>query len=98
MTDTNLPISSDDSEAHSERPTASSESFTPRSPWPAPDAAGATGAAGAARSGQTVLVSVNSPEEFLAELRDRPPNIDGVLRLNVRWHADESGAPRHYLW
>src|SRR5207244_7625160 len=38
------------------------------------------------------------PEAFLAELRERGPHVDGVLRLSFRRQADESGAPIHELW
>ena len=102
MTDTNLPTSSGDGEGPSERPPALPESSaTAELPPPAAGARGApdaTGATGATHLWQTVLVSFNNAEEFLSELRDHPPNVDGVLRLTFRWHADESGAPLHDLW
>ena len=59
----------------------------------APEHAGALGS-----SGQTVLVAFGTPDEFLAELRDRGPNVDGVLRLTFRWHPDAGGAPATDLW
>ena len=45
-----------------------------------------------------VLVAFSNPDEFLAELRDRGPNVDRVLRLTFRWHTDASGAPVTDLW
>jgi|GEM_PF-4489785 len=66
---------------------------------PAPSDAGAPEHAGApGSSGQTVLVAFGTPDEFLAELRDRGSNVDGVLRLTFRWHPDAAGAPVTDLW
>jgi hypothetical protein len=47
---------------------------------------------------QTVLLAFGNPDEFLAELRDYGPNVDGVLRLTFRWHPYESGAPINELF
>jgi len=47
----------------------------------------------ASQGGQTVLVAFSNAEEFLDELRERGPNVDGVLRLAFRWHPDASGLP-----
>lgn len=47
---------------------------------------------------QTVLVAFGNADEFLAELRDRGPNVDGVLRLTFRWHPYEGGAPLNALF
>ena len=71
-------------------------------PQPDPGASGASENTGASRTsgsaGQTALVAFSSPDEFLAELRDRGPNVDGVLRLTFRWHPDAAGAPVTDLW
>ena len=48
--------------------------------------------------GSTTLIAFSNPDEFLAELRDRGPNVDGVLRLTFRWRADVDGAPVSDLW
>ncbi len=48
--------------------------------------------------GQTVLVAFSSVEEFLDELRERGPNVDGALRLTFRWQPDSSGLPISDLW
>ena len=39
-------------------------------------------------AGQAALISFTNPDDFLDELRDRGPNVDGVLRLTFRWHPD----------
>ena len=59
--------------------------------------AASAGARPSPHSVQTVLLAFSNPDEFLAELRDRGPNVDGVLRLTFRWHPYESGAPINEL-
>src|SRR5688500_7490400 len=48
-------------------------------------------------AGQSALVSFTNPDDFLDELRDRGPNVDGVLRLTFRWHPD-AALPVTDLW
>ncbi|HET7771522.1 MAG TPA: hypothetical protein VFN74_22310 [Chloroflexota bacterium] len=48
-------------------------------------------------AGQSALISFTNPDDFLAELRDRGPNVDGVLRLTFRWHPD-AALPVTDLW
>lgn len=52
----------------------------------------------APRPGQTTLLQFSNPDEFLTELRDRGPNVDGTLRLTFRWRPDAEGMPISDLW
>ena len=44
-----------------------------------------------------LVVRFSNPEEFLAELRERGPNLEPVVRITFRWTRDESGAPLIHL-
>lgn len=60
--------------------------------WPArlDDGHGGAGARG-------VCVRFNSPQEFVAELRRRPPDVEPVVRLTYRWSPDPAGLPLRHL-
>ena len=55
--------------------------------------AGGTGA----HDVRPLVVHFSNPEEFLAELRERGPNLEPVVRITFRWTRDESGAPLVHL-
>ena len=40
-----------------------------------------------------VRIAFSNPGEFLAELRQRGPNLEPLVRVTFRWTADASGAP-----
>jgi hypothetical protein len=61
---------------------------------PATDAPTAAPTAGRAWG---VSVRFNSPQEFLAELRRRPPDIEPVVRLTYRWSPDPAGLPLRHV-
>src|SRR4051812_31798902 len=44
-----------------------------------------------------LVVHFSNPDEFLAELRARGPNLEPVVRITFRWTRDESGAPLVHL-
>jgi hypothetical protein len=65
---------------------------------PGPDPAAQSPGQPGGRSGQAVLVAFADPDEFLKEIAERPPNVDGVLRLSFRWQRDDADAPVAELW
>jgi len=71
-------------------------------PQPDPGASGTSENTGASSTsgngGQTALVAFSNSDEFLAELRDRGPNVGGVLRLTCRRHPDTAGVPVTDPW
>ena len=77
--------------AGSTGPSEFSDPTDPTCPTPRVDEAGGW-------PGQTTLLRFTNPEEFLAELRERGPNVDGTLRLTFRWQADTEGLPISDLW
>lgn len=51
----------------------------------------------ARRPTQVVRVAFSNPGEYLAELRQRGPNLEPLVRVTFRWTADASGAPVSHL-
>jgi hypothetical protein len=43
--------------------------------------------------GAALRLAFSSPDEFLAELARRGPNLEPVLRVTFRWTRDADGAP-----
>src|SRR5262245_12694443 len=58
-----------------------------------PGTAASSGVYGA----RPLAVHFSNPDEFLAELRAREPNLEPVVRITFRWTRDESGAPLVHL-
>ncbi|GEM_PF-6310341 len=51
----------------------------------------------ARRPAQVVRIAFSNPGEFLAELRQRGPNLEPIVRVTFRWTADANGAPISHL-
>src|SRR5437868_4790688 len=54
---------------------------------------GGTAAGSGVSDARPLVVHFSNPEEFLAELRSRGPNLEPVVQITFRWTRDESGAP-----